>query len=174
LSIITQQLMQNDEFLQHYNDTEDVNPENITKYTFERQVVAQVRAGFKRRKRLMHIIAGPRQIGKSVASLQIAAKWQGPVVIASADQPVPPGPEWIHTHWELAILKVRENSSGSPSKVLLVLDEIQKVPGWSEVIKGLWDKEQWQEHHIELILLGSSTLLLQKGMTESLAGRVYL
>ena len=174
MSIITQQLKQNDGFLQHYYDTEDVNPENISKYTFERQVVAQVRAGFKRRKRLMHIIAGPRQIGKSVASLQIAAKWQGPVVIASADQPVPPGPEWIHTHWELAILKARESSSGSPSKVLLILDEIQKVPGWSEVIKGLWDKEQWQEHHIELILLGSSTLLLQKGMTESLAGRFYL
>ena len=150
------------------------NSSMIHEFPFRRQVVEQVLAGLQRGKRLIHIITGPRQVGKSVASMQIAAQWEGEVVIASADQPVPPGPEWISAQWELALLKRKGREHGSSSRVLLILDEIQKVRGWSEEIKGLWDMNQREGHDIDLILLGSSSLLLQKGLTESLAGRFFL
>lgn len=55
-----------------------------------------------------------------------------------------------------------------------MLDEIQKVEGWSEVVKRLWDEEKASGGKLRVILLGSSSLLMQKGMTESLAGRFYL
>jgi predicted AAA+ superfamily ATPase len=54
---------------------------------------------------------------------------------------------------------------------LLILDEVQKVKGWSEVVKLLWDKERRERKGIRAVLLGSSTLLMQKGFSESLTGR---
>lgn len=59
----------------------------------------------------------------------------------------------------------------SGCKAILVLDEVQKVPGWSETIKGLWDGESERQQCLSLVLLGSSPLLMQAGLTESLAGR---
>ncbi len=143
----------------------------MNQYPYERTIVNQIFSGFSREKRLLHIITGPRQVGKTVASLQIAAKWQGETVMASADLPIPPGPEWIHAQWEMARRKARRNRS---APVLLVLDEVQKVAGWSEAVKALWDEDLVKEKSIEVLLLGSSALLLQKGVTESLAGRFYI
>ena len=54
---------------------------------------------------------------------------------------------------------------------VLAIDEIQKVPGWSETIKGLWDSSVAARAPLHLVLLGSAPLLMQRGMTESLAGR---
>jgi predicted AAA+ superfamily ATPase len=135
---------------------------------YERGVVQEVWRGLWLPKRLLHIIVGPRQVGKTTASLQIAAKWQGPVVQASADAPLPPGPEWLRHHWQRA----RAQAQGSP--VLLILDEVQKVAGWSEEIKALWDQEVHREHAITVLLLGSSALHIQRGLSESLAGRFML
>ncbi len=143
----------------------------MNQYPYERAIVGQIFSGFSRKKRLIHIITGPRQVGKTVASLQIAAKWQGETVMASADLPIPPGPEWIHVQWEMARRKAVRNRS---VPVLLVLDEVQKVAGWSEAVKALWDEDQIKGGSIEVLLLGSSALLLQKGVTESLAGRFYV
>ena len=54
---------------------------------------------------------------------------------------------------------------------LLVVDEIQKIENWSEIVKQQWDKDTRENINIKVILLGSSRLLIQKGLTESLAGR---
>ena len=62
-------------------------------YPFERSIVAEIRRGIGRSKRVLHIMTGPRQVGKTTAALQIAAKWQGPVINASADLGLPPGTE---------------------------------------------------------------------------------
>ncbi|WP_372932292.1 ATP-binding protein, partial [Mariniphaga sediminis] len=51
------------------------------------------------------------------------------------------------------------------------IDEIQKIPNWSETIKANWDSDKLNGYEIKLVLLGSSRLLIQKGLTESLAGR---
>ena len=142
------------------------------KYPFERKIVAEITAGLARKKKLLHIITGPRQVGKTTASLQIAEKWAGKVLSFSADSPIPPGPEWIQGNWDRAVRLAK--STQRENDVLLILDEVQKVKGWSEVVKLLWDEELINNHGIQVLLLGSSSLLLQQGLTESLTGRFFL
>ena len=142
-------------------------------FIYERRIVRDILDGIARKKKLIHIITGPRQVGKTTAALQIAEKWQGDVVNASADQPLPPGPEWIRAQWEKAERFSHQANRRSGNQVLLILDEIQKVKGWSEVVKALWD-DSHRKTAIQVIILGSSSLLLQKGMSESLTGRFFL
>jgi hypothetical protein len=114
----------------------------------------------------LHIITGPRQTGKTTAARQVAEGWAGEVHVAAADTALPPGPEWVRAQWEIADLKRRNGR-----KVLLILDEVQKVRGWSESVKALWDRDAGKKPVLRVILLGSSALLVQKGLSESLAGR---
>ncbi len=144
----------------------------MPKYTYERPVVQDIIQGMGAKKKLLHIITGPRQVGKTTAALQIADKWKGEVVNASADLPLPPGPEWIRAQWENAARKASSSVGGQD--VLLILDEVQKVHGWSEAVKELWDTECRENTGIQVIVLGSSSLLIQKGLSESLAGRFFL
>ncbi len=139
---------------------------------YERPIVTEILDGLKRKKKLLQIITGPRQVGKTTASQQIAEKWQGEVLAFSADSPIPPGPEWIQSNWEQAkrVADKQENNN----EVLLILDEVQKVSGWSEIVKLLWDEIVRHNTSLQVLLLGSSSLLLQKGVTESLTGRFFL
>lgn len=140
-------------------------------HQFEREIVFKVLQGLQGKKKILHIITGPRQVGKTTAAHQIAAKWPGRSIHASADSPLPPGPEWIHAQWDRATrLKNRDGNQD----VLLILDEIQKVQGWSETIKLLWDQECRNSIGLQVLLLGSSSLLLQQGLSESLTGRFLL
>jgi hypothetical protein len=128
--------------------------------------------GLGREKPLLEVLVGPRQVGKTTAAQQVAGRLGWPMVFGSADAPLPPGPEWVETHWQRAR---REAGRGSGPPVLLVLDEIQKVRGWQEVVKRLWDEDQRERAgRIRVLLLGSSSLQLQRGATESLAGRFFL
>jgi len=145
----------------------------MLQYSYERPVVMEIINGLKMKKRLIHIITGPRQVGKTTAALQIAAKWNGPVINASADLPLPPEPEWVLSHWDRAETEARR-AGNEKSEVLLILDEVQKVRGWSEVVKASWDKTCREDLPIQVIILGSSSLLIQKGLSESLAGRFFL
>lgn len=117
---------------------------------------------------LLQVVVGPRQVGKSTAARAIAARWAGPVHAAAADLPLPPGPEWIEAQWTLAR---RYPARPAP---LLVLDEVQKVRGWSESVKALWDEDRAAGRSLRVLLLGSSALLLSRGASESLAGRFFL
>jgi uncharacterized protein len=147
----------------------------MKEFTYERPVVDRVLQGLAAKKRLLQIITGPRQVGKTTASIQIAEKWKGSVVNATADSPLPPGPEWIRAQWNLALTKAEKSTDkNDKTSVLLILDEVQKVKGWSEVIKELWDVEARKKQGISVIMLGSSSLLLQKGLSESLSGRFFL
>jgi len=137
---------------------------------YVRPIVDELVVACRRRAAPMQVIVGPRQVGKTTAAAQLVARLGWPGVQAAADLPLPPGPEWIETQWLLA----RTLKPGRGRKVLLVLDEIQKVRGWSEVVKRLWDEEKSRRGHVLPILLGSSALLVQKGLAESLAGRFYL
>ncbi len=71
--------------------------------------------------------------------------------------------------WEIARLKTSDKKKGKGA--LLILDEVQKVTDSPEVIKGLWDEDTRSGLPLKVVLLGSSPLLVQKGLTESLAGR---
>lgn len=135
---------------------------------FKRAIVAELCRALARRPPRLQVLVGPRQVGKTTAAAHAVARLGWPSHIASADAPLPQGPEWIETQWRLA------RATPGRARVLLVLDEIQKVRGWSEVIKRLWDEETRAGGRVRALLLGSSAPLVQKGLTESLAGRFYL
>lgn len=137
---------------------------------FTRAIVDELAVACRRRASLIQVIVGPRQVGKTTAAEQLVERLGWPNVWAAADLPFPPAAEWIETQWQIA----QTFKPARGQKVLLVLDEIQKVRGWSEVVKRLWDEEKRTRGRVLPILLGSSALLAQRGLTESLAGRFFL
>ena len=116
-------------------------------------------------RRFIQVVAGPRQVGKTTLVEQVCDAIDLPVQFASADEPTLRGREWIAQQWEIARLK--RDRAGA----LLVLDEVQKIPGWSEAVKRLWDEDTRTKAPVKVVLLGSSPLLIQRGLSESLAGR---
>lgn len=121
------------------------------------------------RRRFIQIVIGPRQTGKTTAVKQ-AVKASGlPLHIASADSPATLSADWLETEWRQAR---RLAALGAPA--VLVVDEIQKVENWSESTKALWDEDGWNDTNLLVVLSGSSSLLLEKGLSESLAGRFEL
>ena len=91
-----------------------------------------------------------------------------PVRSASADEPTLRGPQWIEQQWQAARLAAAE---AGRTGAVLVLDEIQKIPAWSESVKRLWDEDTRKRRPLKVVLLGSAPLLVAQGLTESLAGR---
>jgi len=138
---------------------------------YERKLVGELAGVLRRHGQLLHVLVGARQTGKTTVASQVAATWAGPVVQASADQPLPPGPEWIETQWLRGVAAGRAERR---RPVLLVLDEVQKVRGWAETVKALWDDPSGRPPGLRVLLLGSSALLVGRGLTESLAGRFLL
>ena len=119
-------------------------------------------------RRFIHAVTGPRQVGKTTLVQAVTEASGLPVRFASADEPTLRGPEWIAQQWDAARLMVRD--SGRAGGVL-VLDEIQKIPDWSEAAKRLWDEDSRARLPLKVVLLGSAPLLISRGLTESLAGR---
>jgi len=120
-------------------------------------------------RKFIQVLTGPRQTGKTTLAHQATNELKCPSHYASADDTAVGDRIWIEQQWDIARLLIDENDSGSSA--ILILDEIQKIPGWSEVIKRLWDEDSYNQILIKVLLLGSSPLLIQKGLTESLAGR---
>jgi hypothetical protein len=106
---------------------------------------------------------------KTTLARQILSKTNIPSHYPSADEPVLRDREWIEQQWELARLRLK--SDDECEKGILVLDEIQKVTGWSETVKRLWDEDTGKALPLHVVILGSSQLFMQQGLTESLAGR---
>src|SRR5438034_4390831 len=117
-------------------------------------------------RRFLQVVAGPRQVGKSTLVQQVTGELSLPVRYASADEPTLRGADWISQLWEAARLE----ATGKEGAVL-VLDEIQKIPAWSETVKRLWDEDTRKKRPLKVVLLGSAPLLMAQGLTESLAGR---
>lgn len=119
-------------------------------------------------RKFIQVLAGPRQVGKTTLVLQLLKEPGIHGDYVAADDISGIGITWIELQWETARQQLR--TSGAESYVL-VIDEIQKIPNWSETVKKLWDSDAREGIQLHVILLGSSRLLLQTGMTESLAGR---
>ena len=134
-----------------------------------------------------HIITlfGPRQTGKTTIVQQALRRIEQPSLYLAVDEADPPtlrvpssaetsfrrpavrDAEWVARNWEAA----RRDAERSPRGAVLVLDEVQKIPQWSETVKGLWDADRHADRPLHVVVLGSSPLRLQSGLTESLAGR---
>lgn len=119
-------------------------------------------------RRFIQVVAGPRQVGKTTLVQQVLDASALPAVYASADEPTLRGRPWIEQQWDAARLATRDASG---HRATLALDEIQKIPGWSETVKRLWDEDTAGRVPLNVVVLGSAPLLLQRGLTESLAGR---
>jgi len=119
-------------------------------------------------RRFIQVLAGPRQVGKTTLVGQVLKSLKTPHHYASADQPSLRDPQWIQNQWDQARLLAGEKKN---SGAVLILDEVQKIGDWSEIIKRLWDEDTAHRVSLKVALLGSAPLLIQKGLTESLAGR---
>ena len=120
-------------------------------------------------RRFMQVLAGPRQAGKTTLIEQVLGDLQCPSHYASADEPMTKDRTWVEQQWDTARRLV--GGPGHAPAAVLVLDEIQKVPGWSEIVKFLWDQDSAKRLPLRVVLLGSAPLLVQRGLSESLAGR---
>ena len=133
---------------------------------FKRDITVTITERLKEKRNFIQVISGPRQVGKTTAIQQILKDMDTSYHYAAADLPAPPPVEWIVQQWDLGRRKVKD---GKPA--ILVLDEVQKISNWSEEVKRLWDEDKRLGIDLKVVLLGSSAFLIQKGLTESLAGR---
>ena len=119
-------------------------------------------------RRFIQVLYGPRQVGKTTLIKQILAQTSQPHLFLTADDIVGMDGLWLRQAWSRARLQAAANPG---KEFLLVIDEIQKIQNWSEIVKKEWDTDTFDERPIKVVLLGSSSLLIQRGLTESLAGR---
>ncbi len=135
---------------------------------YTRPYAVKLSSRLREPRRFMQIVAGPRQVGKTTLVRQALDVSKASVVYVSADEPTLRRHEWIEQQWNRARIAASETSRQG---AILALDEVQKVPGWAEAVKRLWDEDTAQGTHVKVVLLGSAPLLIQQGLTESLAGR---
>jgi predicted AAA+ superfamily ATPase len=158
--------------------------------TFDRAQTAILRQRLAEKPAFMIVVAGPRQVGKSTMVRRVLGKSSSfiavdqPQLVSSdpfAEEPsfssrlLPgsqPTAEWLVLQWVQSRAKAKALPEGEC--FTLAIDEIQKIPRWSEVVKGLWDEDRAVGLNMHVVLLGSSPWLMQKGLTESLAGRYEL
>jgi len=122
------------------------------------------------RRKFIQVITGPRQVGKTTLIHQVLKGSGVRYTYISGDKAEGSGRSWIEKHWESA----RFISRKDVSEHILAIDEIQKIPDWSRTVKALWDEDSFKKSGIKVILSGSSGLLLQQGLAESLEGRFEL
>lgn len=162
--------------------------------TYQRPQGSTLIARLREAPRWLIIVTGPRQTGKTTLVEQVLRLIQRPSSHIAVDAPdsatapfatgfrggltslttgtsLPPVDQrdtrWLVRTWEEA----RHEAKASDEGFVLALDEIQKIPNWSETVKGLWDADRLAGLPLHVVLLGSAPLLMQQGMSESLAGR---
>jgi uncharacterized protein len=167
------------------------------KAEFRRLLGVKLEARLQEPVRLMQILAGPRQVGKTTLITQVLSDRPATSFRMIAADPqalpqaasgagsnlstlhLPPSAEWLQAEWASAAQRASELARSSqpqqpPRPFVLVVDEIQKVPQWSSLVKGLWDADRAHGTPMHVVLLGSAPILVQQGLTESLTGRYEL
>lgn len=119
-------------------------------------------------RRTIQVVAGPRQVGKTTLVKQVLQQLSTPSRFFNADGVEPDDKDWIAARWEEVRALMHFNQY---QEMVLVIDEVHKINNWSEQVKREWDADTFNDVNIKVVLLGSSRLLLKKGLTESLAGR---
>jgi uncharacterized protein len=164
-------------------------------HLFQRPVGKQLSRRLAEPPQRLQILAGPRQVGKTTLVDQLLNGAARPVssrLLLAAD-PSPHGvlqggdwsrPEradsdwlvqaWTHAEGMAKAWRDSEHPAAAQTPFVLALDEIQRVQQWSSVVKGLWDRSLAIGASMQVVLLGSSPLLMQQGLTESLLGRYEL
>ena len=112
-------------------------------------------------RRFLQVISGPRQVGKSTLVQAVLEKHAAPRRYASADEPTLRGSDWIAQQWDAGRLEARV-----PDGAILALDEIQKIPGWSETIKRLWDEDTYARRNLKVVILPLAAILARYSPTQ--------
>ena len=103
-------------------------------------------------------LMGARQVGKTTLAGQVASARRGPSTV-----------------FDLEVAADREALSAAPERLLrageglVVIDEVQRMPGLFEVLRPICDDPG---RRAVFLLLGSASLDLVKGVSETLAGRL--
>lgn len=135
---------------------------------FERPELEQLKQRVFEPRRFIQVLMGPRQVGKTTLVRQLVEKVTIPVHFVAADAVASSNGAWVEQQWETARFL---SKSQEATDVLLIIDEIQKIENWAEIVKAQWDRDTFSGQAVKVILLGSARLMLQKGLSESLAGR---
>ena len=138
---------------------------------FVRPEYQEIKKRLEEPRLFLQVISGPRQVGKSTLIEQVLSNISLPYNSYSADAELNVSQAWISNVWDAAR---NEMDYRKEQEHILVIDEIQKISNWSETVKKEWDRDSRERRNLKVLLLGSSRLLLQKGLTESLAGRFEL
>lgn len=135
---------------------------------YKRSEYKTIKSRMEEPRRFIQVVMGPRQIGKSTVVKQVLKDMNTPYQFFSADNVPVSDQAWLSNIWESTRVLLK---SGGHDSIILVIDEIQKIQNWSEVVKKEWDADSFHDRNIKVLLLGSSRVLLEKGLSESLAGR---
>lgn len=135
---------------------------------YKRKQYSTLIARMKERRQFIQVVMGPRQVGKSTVVKQVLSDIDIPYIRFTADNVPATHTFWISNCWEAARARIKAEGL---TEIILVIDEIQKIIGWSEVVKKEWDDDTFYDVNLKVILLGSSRVLLDKGLSDSLAGR---
>ena len=138
---------------------------------FKRPIFSEVLDRTNETRRFIQVLAGPRQVGKSTLMDQVLADCPLPYYLYNADGIDMEDTDWIRRIWETTRSQMDIKQQ---TEAVLVVDEIQKIKNWSEIVKREWDADTRNRRQLKVFLLGSSRLMLRKGLTESLAGRFEL
>ena len=135
---------------------------------YQRRHLNILKSRMAEQRRRMQIVMGPRQVGKSTLVGQFTEGTSIPFDFFAADNVNRFDTSWIPNKWQQARMRMDIHSE---QEHILIIDEVQKIKGWSEQVKKEWDEDSRNHRNLKVILLGSSRLLLQKGLEESLEGR---
>ena len=118
---------------------------------FQREHAAVLAARLAEPRRFLHVVAGPRQVGKTTMVHQVLEASGRPHIFVTADEPALRDTAWLTAQWERARLLARD---GGKVGAVLTLDEAQKIPDWSETVKRLWDEDTRNHLPLQVVLLG--------------------
>ena len=144
---------------------------NNFKTMIQRAVLKEITKRASEERKFIQVLAGPRQVGKTTLVRQLIQQTDIPCHFVTADDLYAADSTWLRREWGNARFQLQQNDR---KEMLFIVDEVQKVPNWSEIVKKEWDSDSFSDINVKVILLGSSRLLIQKGLTESLAGRYEL
>ena len=134
----------------------------------QRNQLETVKSRMNEPRKFIQVLMGPRQVGKTTMMKQLTEEVEIETISVSADGVINSNWLWIQQIWENARIQLKNATN---NEIILIIDEIQKLDNWSEIVKEQWDFDTKENNNIKVILLGSSRLMIQKGLTESLAGR---
>ena len=135
---------------------------------FQRRHFHVLYARLREPRKFIQVVMGPRQVGKSTMAKQVLSQIDIPFLRFTADNVPATNVGWISECWDSARAQMKIDDS---AEFILVIDEIQKIKGWSEAVKKEWDDDTFNDVNLKVVLLGSSRVMLDKGLADSLAGR---